>query len=50
MDESLRAAVELFNAARFTEFQDALETMVARTRASVMQSIGSTLPNAGPLD
>src|SRR6185369_12829324 len=33
MDESLRAAVDLFNAGRFTEFQDALETMVARTRA-----------------
>jgi hypothetical protein len=34
MDESLRTAVELFNAARFTEFQDALEGMVARTRAA----------------
>ncbi len=34
MDESLRAAVELFNAARFTEFQDQLETLVARTRAA----------------
>ena len=33
MDESLRAAVDLFNAGRFTEFQDALEPMVARTRA-----------------
>src|SRR5688500_1462290 len=34
MDESLRAAVDLFNAGRFTEFQDQLETLVARTRAA----------------
>jgi hypothetical protein len=34
MDERLRAAVDLFNAGRFTEFQDALEVMVARTRAA----------------
>jgi hypothetical protein len=34
MDESLRAAVDLFNAGRFTEFQDSLEVMVSRTRAA----------------
>jgi hypothetical protein len=34
MDETLRAAVESFNAARFTEFQDQLEGVVARTRAA----------------
>jgi hypothetical protein len=34
MDEALRKAVEHFNAARFTEFQDALEGVVARTRAA----------------
>ena len=34
MDESLKAAVDLFNAGRFTEFQDALEVMVSRTRAA----------------
>ena len=34
MDESLRAAVEMFNAGHFTEFQDQLETLVARTRAA----------------
>ena len=34
MDESLRAAVELFNDGQFTAFQDSLETVVARTRAT----------------
>lgn len=34
MDDALRAAVELFNASRFTEFQDALEGIAARTRAA----------------
>jgi hypothetical protein len=34
MDEGLRKAVELFNTARFTEFQDALEGIAARTRAA----------------
>jgi hypothetical protein len=34
MDELLRKAVDLFNAQRFTEFQDALEGIAARTRAA----------------
>jgi hypothetical protein len=34
MDEGLRKAVELFNAARFTEFQDSLEGISVRTRAA----------------
>jgi hypothetical protein len=34
MDDALRRAVELFNAARFTEFQDSLEGIAARTRAA----------------
>ena len=33
MDDALRAAVALFNAGRFSEFQDALEAMVSGTRA-----------------
>src|SRR5215471_19982174 len=34
MDDALREAVELFNASHFTEFQDALEGIAARTRAA----------------
>jgi hypothetical protein len=34
MDEGLRKAVELFNTAHFTEFQDSLEGISARTRAA----------------
>jgi hypothetical protein len=34
MDESLRAASELFNGAHFTEFQDALEGIASQTRAA----------------
>jgi hypothetical protein len=33
MDETLRAAVDLFNSGRFSEFQDALETVASTTRA-----------------
>ncbi len=33
MDDALRDAVALFNDGRFTEFQDALETVAATTRA-----------------
>jgi hypothetical protein len=33
MDESLRAAIELFNDGRFSEFQDAMESAAGRTRA-----------------
>jgi hypothetical protein len=33
MDDALRDAVALFNGARFTEFQDALETVAGATRA-----------------
>jgi hypothetical protein len=34
MDESLRTAVALFNDGQFTAFQDSLENVVARTRAT----------------
>lgn len=33
MDDALRSAVALFNDGRFTEFQDALETVASATRA-----------------
>jgi hypothetical protein len=33
MDDALRDAVALFNGGRFTEFQDALETVAGATRA-----------------
>ena len=33
MDDSLRAAVELFNDGRFSEFQDAIEKVASATRA-----------------
>jgi hypothetical protein len=33
MDEALRSAVDLFNAGRFSEFQDALGVVAAETRA-----------------
>ena len=33
VDQSLRAAVDLFNSGRYTEFQDALEGVGAGTRA-----------------
>jgi hypothetical protein len=33
MDETLRAAVDLFNSGRFSEFQDALEAVASATRA-----------------
>jgi len=45
MDEELRAAVELFNAARFTEFEDALEGMVAGTRAESERQFYALLEN-----
>jgi hypothetical protein len=33
MDETLKSAVDLFNAGRFSEFQDALGVVAAETRA-----------------
>lgn len=33
MDDSLRAAVDLFNDGRFSEFQDAIEKVASATRA-----------------
>ena len=34
MDEKLRAAVDLFNDGRFSDFQDAMEALTSTTRAA----------------
>ena len=45
MDEDLRAAVELFNNARYDQFQDALERMISSTRATSERSFYALLDN-----
>lgn len=43
MEESLRAAVDLFNNGRFSEFQDALEVVAGPTRAPSERQFYTTL-------
>ena len=43
MDEPLRAAVDLFNSGRFTEFEDALEAVAGPTRAPSERQFYATL-------
>lgn len=45
MDESLKAAVVLFNEARFSEFQDAMEAMTSGTRAASERQFYKLLNN-----
>lgn len=45
MDESLGAAVDLFNNGRFDEFQDALEAMTSKTRAASERQFYTVLNN-----
>ena len=45
MDEGLLAAIELFNAGRFAEFQDALEGLISSTRASSERQFFAVLDN-----
>src|SRR5712691_13287993 len=45
MDESLKSAVALFNDARFSEFQDAVEAMTSSTRASSERQFYTLLKN-----
>jgi len=45
MDEAFRKAVELFNDARFSEFQDAVEALTSTTRASSERHFYTLLKN-----
>lgn len=45
MDESLKAAVDLFNVGRFSEFQDALAAVAAKTRATSERHFYTLLDN-----
>jgi hypothetical protein len=45
MDEDLRAAIDLFNSARYDQFQDALERMISGTRATSERSFYAVLDN-----
>ena len=45
MDEGLRDAVELFNTGRFSEFQDALDSMTSGTRAASERQFYTVLKN-----
>jgi hypothetical protein len=45
MDDPLRHAVDLFNDAQFSEFQDALEAMTSRTRATSERQFYTLLDN-----
>lgn len=45
VDESLRAAVDLFNAGRYAEFQDAVEGLISQTRAHSERRFYALLDN-----
>ena len=45
MDEKLRFAVELFNDRRFSEFQDAMESLTSTTRAASERQFYGLLNN-----
>ena len=45
MDEKLKSAVDLFNAGRYSEFQDALGAVAAQTRAPSERHFYSVLDN-----
>lgn len=45
MEQQLRDAVALFNDARFSEFQDALEAMISSTRAASERQFYTLLDN-----
>src|SRR6185436_20714075 len=45
VDENLRNAVELFNAGRFSEFQDALEALTSTTRATSERQFYAVMDN-----
>jgi hypothetical protein len=45
VDEGLRRAVELFNSGRFSEFQDAMETLSSATRAASERQFYGLLGN-----
>ena len=45
MDEGLGTAVELFNAGRFAEFQNALEGLISSTRATSERQFFAVLDN-----
>jgi hypothetical protein len=45
MDESLKAAVALFDEARFSEFQDAREAITSGTRAASERQFHKLLPS-----
>ena len=45
MDDKLRAAVELFNDGRFSDFQDAMEALTSTTRAASERQFYALLNN-----
>jgi hypothetical protein len=45
MDPELHAAVELFNAGRFSDFQDTLESFISNTRAASERQFLALLDN-----
>jgi hypothetical protein len=45
MDDRLRTAIQLFNDARFSEFQDSLESLTSSTRAASERQFYTVLDN-----